>query len=116
MLELIVKIKALAALKTGWLEGRGIAPSANHLDQISKRIAKHFPNSLEYPSVASTEDGHVLFEWMRPQARVELEVNLADHRLELYATNAAEEEFFEQVFNETQWRDAFVQIEKRLAS
>jgi hypothetical protein len=41
---------------------------------------------------------------------------LTDQKLELYATNAAEHEFFEQVFNETQWRDAFVQIEKRLAS
>jgi hypothetical protein len=116
MLELITKIKALAALKIGWLEGSGIAPSANHLDQVSKSVAKHFPSSLEYPSVATTEDGHVVFEWIRPQARIELEANLDDQKLELYATSAAEDEFFEEVFNETQWRDAFMQIEKRLAS
>jgi hypothetical protein len=114
--ELISKIEALGELTNGWLEGVGIAPSPDHLNQLSDNFIAHFPDSLEYPSVAPTEEGNVIFEWMRPHSRIELEINFNREKLEIYATNAAKDEFVEMVFSESQWGKAFAKIEELLIS
>lgn len=113
---LVSKIDALASLSDGWLEGNGIAPTSDNLNWLSNEVAKNFPESLEYPSVAPSEDGHVILEWIRPQARIELEVNFSDQKLELYATNLTTNQFLEESFNRTQWNEAFDQVERLLIS
>ena len=104
------KLDALASLSDGWLEGRGIAPTSDNLNRLANEIAQYFPTNLDYPSVAPTEDGNVIFEWIRPKARIELEVNFADQSIELYATNVLSDEFVEKTFNQTKWHDAFTMV------
>lgn len=113
---LVTKIDALTLLSNGWLEGRGVAPSAANLDWLSSETAANFPDTLEYPSIAPIEDGNVSFEWIQPHARVELEVNFADKQLELYATNLTTDEFVEQTFTHEQWRAAFERVRVLLIS
>lgn len=107
-------IEALAALKDGWLEGNGVAPNNDHLNWLTNEVTKAFPESLEYPAVVPTEDGNVVFEWVRPQARIELEINFADKQLEIYATNLKTREFVEVTLNQNEWPSAFEEIARLL--
>ena len=119
-LGLVSKIEALSSLTDGWLEGRGIAPTAANLNYLINEVAKYFPETLEYPSVAPTEDGFIIFEWIRPHARIELEINFDDNKLELYATNLTTEaltnKFVEKLFEQTDWEDAFTEVERLLVT
>lgn len=113
---LVSKIDALAALSDGWLEGHGIAPRNEDLNWLSNEVAKNFPEALEYPSVAPSEDGHVILEWIRPQSRIELEFNFTDKKIELYATQLTTNQFVEESFSLTQWNEAFGKVERLLIS
>ncbi len=115
-LSLVSKIDALSSLVDGWLEGNGVAPSGANLTWLTDEVAKYFPEALEYPSVAPTEDGHVVFEWIRPQARIELEVNFDAHKLELYATNLTTNQFTEASFATSDWNAAFSKVERLLVA
>ena len=109
---LVSKIDALGLMVDGWLEGRGIAPSSINIGELSDEVAKFYPEALEYPSVAPTEDGHIVFEWIRPHARIELEVNFTETKLELYATNLTTNKFVEESFERSDWIAAFNRVEK----
>jgi predicted Rdx family selenoprotein len=101
-------------LKDGWLEGCGTAPKIEHLSWLSNEIGSTFPDDLEYPSVAPTEDGNIVFEWIRPHARIELEVNFSEKQLEIYATNLKTSDFVEEVMSLQNWEEAYQKIEKLL--
>jgi hypothetical protein len=113
---LISLIDGLSGLANGWLEGGGIAPTGDNLNGLTNEVATWFPETLEYPSVAPTEDGNVVFEWIRPHARIELEVNFPDQLLELYASNLKSGDFVEESFPNDQWDEAFTRISTLLQS
>ncbi len=115
-LVLVSKIEELGALVDGWLGGNGVALDSENLTWLTDEVAKHFPETLEYPSVVPTEDGHVVFEWIRPQARIELEVNFDEQRLELYATNLTTNQFTEESFDTAGWSAAFTRVERLLVA
>jgi len=108
--KLTAGVEALTSLKDGWLEGHGVAPNSEHLNWLSNEMAKVFPDSLEYPAVVPTEDGNVVFEWIRPQARIELEVNFAGQKLELYSTNLKKNDFVEATYPQDGWAEAFAKV------
>lgn len=108
--KLVSAIDGLSSLKDGWLEGHGIAPKSEDLNWLTNEVAKSFPESLEHPSVAPTEEGHVIFEWMQPHARIELEISFADQKLELYSTNLTTNQFVEETFTVEQWEAAFSKV------
>ena len=108
--ELKAAIDSLSSLQDGWLEGCGVAPSRRNLDWLIEKVAKTFPASLSHPSVTPTEEGNVSFEWIKPAARVELEVNFAENRLELYATDIEADSFVDESFDMGDWAGAFVRI------
>jgi hypothetical protein len=114
-LKLVGDIESLRLLQDGWLEGGGKAPASMHLNALMNEMVRVFPAHLEYPAVVPTEDGNVVFEWTRPQARIELEVNFADQQLELYATNLKTHEFVEQTYQQDGWADAFAKVSSLLA-
>lgn len=98
----------------GWLEGGGVAPKPDNLKWLSNAVAHSFPESLKSPSVAPTEDGNIIFEWIFPHARIELEVNFADKKLELYATHIKSNDFVEREFGIDQWKETFAHVEELL--
>lgn len=115
-LELVGGIEALIHLKDGWLEGGGKAPDHELLAWLMNEMAKAFPAALEYPAVVPTEDGNVVFEWIRPDARIELEVNFAGKQLELYATNLKANQFVEEIYPQDDWADAFDKVSTLLVA
>lgn len=111
---LVSAIDALNNLKDGWLEGRGVAPWQLHLEKLSDDLVEKFPLGMEYPVVVPTEDGNVSLEWIKPAARIELEVVFASERLELYATDIEADTFEEASFAMTNWEGAFDKIKSLL--
>jgi hypothetical protein len=104
-------IDKLANLSDGWLEGVGVAPKPEDLNWLTNAVASAFPESLDYPSVAPTEEGNVILEWILPKARIELEVNFAAKQLELYASYLDSDNFMEKTFGINRWQDAFGAVE-----
>ena len=111
---LVSAIDGLTELRDGWLEGHGVAPDAGNLSRLSEQLVGVFPPGLSYPAVVPTEDGNVSLEWIKPTARIELEVNFAEHRLELYATDVASDLFVDESFPEDDWAGAFGRISQLL--
>lgn len=114
-LELVSGIEALMDLQDGWLEGGGKAPHKPFLTTLTNEVVRAFPAELEYPAVVPTEDGNVVFEWIRPWARIELEVSFTDNRLELYASSLKTNQFVEESYSMDNWAAAFTQISTLLA-
>lgn len=115
-LELVGGIEALIDLKDGWLEGGGKAPVHDRLFWLANEMVRAFPADLEYPAVVPTEEGNVVFEWIMPQARIELEINFADKQLELYATNLDTDQFVEALFKQEEWQNAFEKVASLLVA
>lgn len=103
-------IDALNLLENGWLEGHGVAPDSKNLARLSEELIESFPLGIDYPAVVPTEDGNVSLEWIRPSARIELEVNFAGNRLELYATDIESDMFVDESFEAEDWAGAFEKI------
>ena len=57
-----------------------------------------------------TEEGNVVFEWIRPHDRIELEINFEDRQLELCSANLKTNGGGEELFRQDQWSDAFKRI------
>lgn len=112
---LTCEIEKLAQLSDGWLEGGGTAPKAADLEWLSGEMADQFP-VIDYPSVVPTEEGNVVFEWIRPQARIELEVNFEGDTLELYSTDLAKDEFREETYPKGDWPAAFAKVTSLLGA
>ena len=106
----VAAIEKLSNLSAGWLEGVGIPPKSDDLNWLVNEVTKAFPESLSYPSVAPTEEGHVIFEWIKPHSRIELEFNFADKKMELYATDLAASKFEELAYAFDQWEAAFKKV------
>ena len=103
-------IDSLNELKDGWLEGHGKAPSSFSLWNLSNELVDSFPAGIDYPSVVPTEEGNVSLEWIMPSARVEVEVNFAEGRLELYATDLKADTFVEETYEIGDWDNVFKSI------
>lgn len=103
-------IDELNGLEDGWLEGHGIAPDPKDLARLSEELIESFPPGIDYPAVVPTEDGNVSLEWIKPAARIELEVNFAESRLELYATDMQADTFLDESFDMGNWVGAFEKI------
>lgn len=93
-----------------WLEGHGVAPNGLNLFRLSEDLVETFPPGIDYPAVIPTEEGNVSLEWIKPVARVELEVNFAANRLELYATDIEADSFGDESFDMGDWAGAFARI------
>lgn len=107
---LMSAIDELNALEDGWLEGHGVAPDSQNLARLSEKLIESFPLGIDYPAVIPTEDGNVSLEWIKPTARIELEVNFAENRLELYATDIEADTFVDEFFEAGDWAGAFEKI------
>jgi hypothetical protein len=115
-LELVGAIEGLCELEDGWLEGGGMKPNPDNLLWLMNEVVRVFPVDFEYPAVVPTEDGNVIFEWIRPLSRIELEINFSDKQLELYATNLETSQFVEEVYPQFAWKDAFDKVATLLVS
>jgi hypothetical protein len=106
----ISDIFELNGLENGWLEGHGIAPDSQNLARLSGKLIESFPVGINYPAVIPMEDGNVSLEWIKPTARIDLEVNFAGNRLELHASDIDTDTFVDESFGMEDWAGAFQRI------
>ncbi len=70
------RLDELRMLKDGWLDGRGLAPSARGLDRLSQAFDKHFPDEVVLPLLFPTAEGGILAEWGVKPFDISLEIDL----------------------------------------
>ena len=64
--------------KQGWMNGEGLAFSANELLWLNEKFDANYGKDLLPPAVFPTLEGGVQFEWTKPNHDVSLKVNLND--------------------------------------
>lgn len=73
------RIEELSALKDGWLEGKGLAPTKEALDWFESEFTSRYPVDLPLPYLFPTPDGGIDLEWTLGVADVSLEIDLGPH-------------------------------------
>jgi hypothetical protein len=76
-LDTSFRLKELASLGNGWLDGNGKALSAEDLDWLSESFDLMFATTNPLPRLFPTDDGMVLAEWIIGRQDIALEINLA---------------------------------------
>lgn len=79
-LDIDLQFEELAALRDGWLDGRGRAIPSSALERLRSAFATHYPEGIAPPHLYPTEAGGVQAEWTLGATEVELEVELHTHK------------------------------------
>jgi len=86
-LDVSARVDELRAIKNGWLEGRGVAPSHEGLDWLSLTFAQYYPEDLPLPCLFPTEKGGLRAEWSLEPNEASLDINLESHSGEWHVLN-----------------------------
>ena len=71
------QIDELRAMKDGWYEGEGFAPSREGLEWLDAVFPREYDRNLPLPRIYPTFDGDVQLEWMVGRNDASLEVDLS---------------------------------------
>lgn len=82
-----VRLNEFLALKDGWLDGKGKAPSKVGLDWFSATFETQYPDELPFPYVYPTAEGGIQIEWSLAGHEVSLEVSLESRRAHWHNLN-----------------------------
>jgi len=61
--QLVEQLDEIAAMKDGWLDGKGSAPAIAAVESVSDALVGSYPEDLPLPTVTPTPEGDLLFEW-----------------------------------------------------
>jgi hypothetical protein len=86
-LDVSSRLEELASLKDGWLEGKGLAPSREGLNWLSRTCESNLPEDLPFPYAYPTPEGGVQLEWELGDAEVSVDIDLTRHTAEWHALN-----------------------------
>ena len=75
-LDIGVRIDELKQLGPGWLDGKGLAISAQQLDWIAETFATYYPDDVKLPYLFPTLEGNLLAEWSLGKHAVSFEMDL----------------------------------------
>lgn len=86
-LDVPARLEELQSLKNGWLEGKGLAPSSDGLDWLTKAFESNYPDELQLPFTYPTPEGGIQFEWGIGNWEATLEIDISGHKGEWHALN-----------------------------
>lgn len=72
------QVEELRALKDGWYDGKGFAPSTEGLDWLSNKFYEYYPDTLTLPHVYPMAEGGVRIEWLFGRWDVSVEIDLGE--------------------------------------
>lgn len=75
-LDVTLRLEELAALKDGWLDGKGQAPAPKKLQQLAALFEANFDADLPLPHLYPTPEGGIQAEWSLGDWEASLEINL----------------------------------------
>lgn len=90
--DVMSRLDELRALQDGWLDGYGLAPSADGLVWFAQEFEARYPRDVVLPYVYPTADGGLQLEWGLPSGEVSLEINLVTKRAEWHRLNLSSNE------------------------
>lgn len=83
-LDVPARLDEFLALKDGWLEGHGRAPSPVGLAWLSESFEQYFPIDLPLPHLYPTEDGGIQAEWSLAPYEASMDIDLLARTGEWY--------------------------------
>lgn len=86
-LDVSARLEEFAQLKDGWLEGKGLAPSRQGLQWLSRTCESNLPDDLPFPYAYPTPEGGVQMEWGLGDNEVSMVIDLASQAAEWHALN-----------------------------
>ena len=79
------QLERLKALRDGWLDGHGTAPSIDGLDWLAGELERRFRPGISVPYLYPMEAGGVQAEWTKGRHDISMEINLTERTGELYS-------------------------------
>ncbi len=76
-LDVRARLTELKALRTGWLDGVGVAPHPEGLDWLAGAFDRHWMSDLPRPCLYPTAEGGVRAEWSLPPHELSLDIDLS---------------------------------------
>ena len=98
-LDVTLRLEALALLRDGWLDGRGMAPGKVQLDWLAAAFDEYFDAVLALPYLYPTAEGNIQAEWSLGAWEVSLEVDLAARTADYQAVQVQTGEAQEMALN-----------------
>lgn len=71
-----LRLAELGQLQDGWLEGKGLRPTAEGLSWLAHSLEEYYPNELPQPLLFPTGEGGILAEWSAQPWALSLEIDL----------------------------------------
>ena len=81
----------LSQLEAGWFEGSGLAPNAEGLSSVAKKLIADYPDNLPLPQIVPKQDGNLLLEW-RSEGEPSLDIDLASLHASFHAFGTNDED------------------------
>lgn len=98
-LDVTLRLEQIAALKDGWLDGKGIAPNKEKLSWLSNQFDAYFDGNLPLPYLYPTAEGGVQAEWSLNGKEVSLEVDFTSLLAEYQALSLNDDACAEFTFS-----------------
>jgi hypothetical protein len=98
-LDVTLRLEQIAALKDGWLDGKGIAPDKEKLSWLSNQFDVHFDGNLPLPYLYPTTEGGIQAEWSLNGKEVSLEIDFTHLLAEYQALNLNDDACVEFTFS-----------------
>jgi hypothetical protein len=95
-IDLAARLAELAALKDGWLDGAGRAPSQADLQWLAATWSGAFPRDLPTPYAYPTPDGGIQLEWTTGPWELSAEIDLSARTATLSKVNVDSSEGIEK--------------------
>lgn len=96
-LDVELRLDELSQIKTGWLNGKGLAPDIEGLKTLANAFDRLFSADLPLPYLYPTPEGGVQAEWSTDTWDVSLEIDLKTQQSELHALNVEKGEVEAQI-------------------
>jgi hypothetical protein len=112
-LDVTLRLEQISALKNGWLDGKGLAPSKDKLEWLADAFDTNFDSDLPLPYLYPTAEGGVQAEWGLNDWAVTLEINLENEQGEYQALNLKNQTCTDRVIALAE-RDGWTQLNQAL--
>ena len=86
-LDISDRLEDLSKLKDGWLDGKGIAPSAGGLKWLDETFGVNYESSLPLPHLYPTAEGGIQAEWALNNWEISLDINIASKIADFQGVN-----------------------------
>jgi hypothetical protein len=110
-LDIAARLDELRSLRSGWLDGDGVALSLEGLTRLERDFNSYFPDKIAPPHLYPTPDGNISAEWSLSPFEVSLKIDLATRMGRVHSLNTTDDAEFARELNLTQPDDWKVLVE-----